>query len=218
MAADDKAKAAACTADGVAPLPVLVRALPICASAASGLPTSGIRAPARRKPWSSGAVGETDGWVLSILGVAGLMPSTKKTSSSPRKLSGLRACSSVLWCSFWQRLRKMLKMTMDRASLSALSPKTRSYSRGGAPTDFRIPRVATGSVEEMSEAKSIASENEKLWETTPPTASAYVMPPVTMIEKSVPTTAYSRMVPKLAKKERLRMVNPASKMMGGSRP
>lgn len=59
-------------------------------------------------------------------------------------------------CPARRHLRKMLKMTMDRASLSALSPKTRSYSRGGAPTDFRIPRVATGSVEEMSEAKSIA--------------------------------------------------------------
>ena len=42
--------------------------------------------------------------------------------------------------------------------------------------------------------------------------------PVTTMEMQVPQTAYIMIVPKLAKKERLRIVKPASKISGGSSP
>ena len=53
----------------------------------------------------------------------------------------------------------MSKSTIDSASFSALSPKIRSNSSGGAFTLRRMPSVATGSVDEMREPKSMDWES-----------------------------------------------------------
>ena len=77
---------------------------------------------------------------------------------------------------------------MERASLSADSPKMRSLSSGAACTCRRMASVATGSVDEISDAKRKACGSEKSVSSSSTRASAQTRPPVAQIERQVPAT------------------------------
>ena len=87
-------------------------------------------------------------------------------------------------------------------------------SRGFAPACLRIESVATGSVEDMSEANTMACARLSLVERISIDEKPYSAVPVTTIEMQVPQTAYSMIVPKLAKKFRFRIVKPATQTNG----
>ena len=101
---------------------------------------------------------------------------------------------------------KMSKMTIESASLSADSPKMRSYSGGLVRNAFRTESVATGSVEEMSDAKSSSWFGVNWVSIHPASVMAYKMPAPDTTAISVPSTAYSIMAPKLAKNLRFSIV------------
>jgi hypothetical protein len=106
----------------------------------------------------------------------------------------------------------MLTRTMATASLRTDSPKTIAYSRSSTPIAPMMDSVATGSVAEMQPAKRYASRGVRKSRTSAPVAASRNQPalpisysgcPTATTVSRVPTTAKTRIVPRLLKNGRL---------------
>jgi len=99
--------------------------------------------------------------------------------------------------------------TTATASFSKASPRMRPLRVWSTCMSWKMASTVTGSVAEMTAPKYMESKN-LIWMLRSMTRPArYIKPPTTKVDTVVPTSAKSKMAPKLAKKCFLRKMEQA---------